>query len=420
MLATPEIIRETSSLAQLEELLPRWREVPLYRDLFAQKNCHSVDLDCFQRLPLIAKQEMRNNFPQNFLPAGQTIEMLLEKNLIELEHTSGTSSERLPVIFGRGWWNAQEERALRLNHFVAKILDEFPNALRATITSPACNGLTCPTVWMSREQRTFGNALFVNLARIPFLIADAELLHMAAEISDWSPQFLDVDPVHGSRFALYCEEHGIKFPSLKFILCSYEFVSVVHKKILSRVFGVPVFNLYGSTETGHLLMENGRGEMKPSYDTAFLEIINADAHGVGELVVTTLTNDYMPLLRYRIGDLAERHVRSCGNHFTVHGRARDVLTSHDGARVTTWDVDQCFAEVDGIVHYELRQGENGDCVLRFVPDGAAPAEEELRRVTSQLEALLKCSAEIKTEAMQVLVPAASGKFRLTSRVQAQT
>ena len=219
MLATPELIRETSQLVQLEELLPRWRALPVYRDSFVRAGCQRADFDCFQRLPLMTKPDMRNDFPRNFLPAGQSLEMLLEKNLIELEHTSGTSSERLPVIFGRGWWNAQEERALRLNNFIANILDEFPNARRATITSPACNGLTCPTVWMSREQRTFGNALFVNLARIPFLISEAELLHMAAEIADWSPQFLDVDPVHGVRFALYCEQHGLKFPSLKFILC---------------------------------------------------------------------------------------------------------------------------------------------------------------------------------------------------------
>jgi phenylacetate-CoA ligase len=416
MLATPEIIRATGQLAQLEELLPRWREVPLYRDSLGR--CKRQNLDCFKRLPLIAKPEMRNDFPRNFLSAGQSLENLLEKNLIELEYTSGTSSERLPVIFGRGWWNAQEERALRLNAFVAKVLDEFPNARRATITSPACNGLTCPTVWMSREQRTFGNALFVNLARIPFLVSEAELLHMASEISDWSPQFLDVDPVHGARFALYCEQHGIKFPSLKFILCSYEFVSVVHRKILARVFGVPVFNLYGSTETGHLLMENECGEMKPSYDTAFLEIVNADARGVGDLVVTTLTNDYMPLLRYRIGDLVEQHVRPYGNHFTVHGRARDALTASDGQRVTTWRVDQCFAEVNGIAHYELRQSETGERVLRFVPDAVAPTNEEVHRVTSQLEVLLQASTEIKTEAMPVLVPAASGKFRLTSRTSA--
>jgi len=418
MLATPEIIRGKGSFTQLKELFPRWRAVPLYRDALARANCPQADFDCFRRLPLMAKPEMRHNFPKNFLPDGETLEALLEQNRIELEYTSGTSSERLPVIFARGWWNAQEERALRLNHFVADILDEFPNARRATITSPACNGLACPTVWASREQRTFGNALFVNLARIPFLISEAELLHMASEISDWSPQFLDVDPVHGVRFALYCEEHGIKFPSLKFILCSYEFVSVVHRKVLARVFGVPVLNLYGSTETGHLLMENEAGEMKPSLETAFLEIVDADARGIGDLVVTTLTNDYMPLLRYRIGDLVEKQILPYGTKFTVHGRARDALTASDGTRVTTWQVDQCFGETNGIAHYELRQSENGDCVLRYVPEKMPPTETALRRVTSQLEALLKTSAEIKAEAMPVLVPAASGKFRLTCRVTA--
>jgi hypothetical protein len=124
------------------------------------------------------------------------------------------------------------------------------------------------------------------------------------------------------------------------------------------------------------------------------------------------------LLRYRIGDLVEQHVQPYGNHFTVHGRARDALTAGDGRRVTTWEADQCFIGAGGIAHYELRQSENGECVLRFVPDGAGPTEVELRRVTSQLEALLKSSAEIKTGAMPVLVPAASGKFRLTSRASA--
>jgi phenylacetate-CoA ligase len=415
MLATLELIREAAQIPQLEGLLPRWREVPLYRDSLARAECKRPNFECFKGLPLLAKRDMRNGFPRNFLSDDQSLESLLEKNLVELEHTSGTSEERLPVVFGRGWWNAQEERALQLNGFVARVLDEHPNARRATLVPPACNGLTCPTVWMSREQRTLGNTLFLNLARIPFLLSDADLARMAAEIAEWSPQFLDVDPVHGVRFALYCEQHDIKFPSLRFVLCSYEFVSVVHRRILVRVFGVPVFNLYGSTETGHLLMENERGEMKPSYDTAFLEVVNPDEHGIGELVVTTLSNDYMPLLRYRIGDLAERFERPYASHFVVHGRVRDALTAGNGRRVTTWQVDQCFAGVNGIAHYELRQDEHGDCALRFVPDGTRLDEKELGRVTSRLGAWLKLRNEIKTEVMPVLVPAASGKFRLTGR-----
>jgi phenylacetate-CoA ligase len=163
-------------------------------------------------------------------------------------------------------------------------------------------------------------------------------------------------------------------------------------------------------------MENERGAMKPSYDTAFLEVVNADEHGVGELVVTTLTNDYMPLLRYRIGDLAERVERPYASDFVVHGRMRDALMAEDGRRITTWQVDQCFAGAAGMAHYELRQDESGDCVLRFVPDGAGPTEGELSSVTSRLGALLNSRAEIKTEAMPVLVPTASGKFRLTHRI----
>lgn len=405
MLATPEIIQEAAQASRVEELLPRWREVPLYREVLARQ-----DFD-LRQLPVITKREMRAGFPQNFLHDGRSLDELVADQIVELEHTSGTSEECLPVIFGRGWWNEQEERALRLNKFVAQVLDDHPNARRATITSPACNGLTCPTVWMSRAQRTIGNALFVNLARIPFFIPEAEQKHMADEIADWSPQFLDLDPVHGVCFALYCERHGIRFPSLRFVLCSYEFVSVVHRRILERVFSVPVFNLYGSTETGHLLMENEASEMKPRYDTAYLEVVDADANGIGNLIVTTLSNDYMPLLRYGIGDLAERNERSYGTDYIVHGRIRDALTVADGTRVTTWQVDQCFAGAEGIVHYQLRQSLAGKCHLRYVPEFGGLDVDSLRTVLSRLESLLQ--SPVTTEAVPALLPEASGKFRLT-------
>jgi phenylacetate-CoA ligase len=411
MLATPELIRETSQLARVEELLPRWRDVPLYRHSLTRPDFN------FQHLPLIAKREMRTGFPRNFLSEDQSLETLLARQEIEIEHTSGTSEERLPVIFARGWWDSQERCALQLNDQIRKILDEHPEFRRATITSPVCNGLTCPTVWMSREQRTIGRTLFVNLARIPFLLSDDDLARMAAEIADWAPLFLDVDPVHGMRFALYCEQQGIKFPSLKFILCSYEFFSVVHRSIMARVFGVPIFNLYGSTETGHLLMQNMDAKMKPVYQTAYLEIVDPDIRGIGALVVTTLTNNFMPLLRYHIGDLAQRIESAYGSDYIIHGRARDALGARDGALVTTWQVDQCFVGAAGIAHYELRQEENGDGTLRFVPDSRSPSTSDLNEVTSRLESLL--GFRVKAEAMNVLVPAASGKFRLTARV-AQT
>lgn len=404
MLATPELMREAAQLARVEKLLPRWRDVPLYQAARAGD---------FSSLPLISKRELRENFPNNFLRAGQNLNLLLESKVVELEHTSGSSEERTAVLFGRGWWNEQEARVLRLNRFVAQVLDEHPRARRATLVPPVCNGLVCFSNFTSKSARTVEDTLFVNQARIPFLLTEAELARMAGEILEWSPVFLDLDPVHGAWFALYCERNGIKFPSVKFILCSYEFVSVVHRKILQRVFGVPALNFYGSTETGHLLMENERGEMKASLENIFYEVVNPDKHGVGDLVVTTLTNAVMPLVRYRIGDLAERREQPYATNYLVHGRARDTLLGRDGQRVTTLEVDRCFTNVNGIAHYQLRQNETGDCDLQFIPDREAPSVEELKSLTQQIEDLLQLENAISASAVEKLPPLTSGKFRLT-------
>jgi phenylacetate-CoA ligase len=408
MLATPELMREAAQLARVEELLPRWRELPLYQAARENK---------FSRLPLIGKRELRENFPNNFLRAGQNLDELLGNKSVELEHTSGSSEERTAVLFGRGWWNEQEARVLRLNRLVAQVLDENPRARRATLVPPVCNGLVCFSNFTSKTARTVDTTLFVNQARIPFLLTDDEFARMAEEILEWSPVFLDLDPVHGAWFALYCERQGIKFPSVKFILCSYEFVSVVHRKILRRVFGVPVFNLYGSTETGHLLMENERDEMKASLENVFYEVAEPDMHGIGDLVVTTLTNEVMPLVRYRIGDLAERCEQPYATNYLVHGRGRDALRRRDGRRVTTLEIDQCFGGVNGIAHYQLRQNEADDCGLQFIPDREAPGAQELKCLTGRMENLLQLENKISVAAVEKLPPLTSGKFRLTCRVE---
>ena len=345
MLTTPELIHEAALPYRLGQVLPRWlSEVPLYRRTGAlpEFRGEAVSWADLRRLPLITKEDIRRDFPRNFLRAGVELDALLDEDAVELEHTSGTSEERTPLLLGRGWWAAQEERALRLNPLVAGVLEEFPDARRVTINSPVCSGDICYSGVPSRADRVVGNGLFVSLSRYPFLWSEAELARMAAEAVEWAPQFLDVDPVYGVVFALYCERRGIRLPSLRFILASYEFVSLVHRRILERVFGVPVFNLYGATETGHLLMEVGRGQMRASLETAALELLHTDRQSVSELAVTTLTNDFMPLIRYRIGDLVERQERPYYTSYVVHGRVKDAfvvaeeVASRPGRLTAVW------------------------------------------------------------------------------------
>ena len=166
MLATPELIQEAALPYRLGQVLPRWlREVPLYQRAgdSPRPGGAVISMAELRRLPLITKQDIRRDFPRNFLRAGVELDALLDQDLVELEQTSGTSEERTPLLLGRGWWAEQEARALRLNPFVASVLDEFPEARRVTINSPVCSGDICYTGVPSRADRAVGNLSLIHI-----------------------------------------------------------------------------------------------------------------------------------------------------------------------------------------------------------------------------------------------------------------
>jgi phenylacetate-CoA ligase len=273
-----------------------------------------------------------------------------------------------------------------------------------------CSNDICYTGVPSRSERVVGNALFVSLSRQPFLWDPRELARMAEETLDWDPVFLDTAPSYAVAFALYCERQGIRLPRLQFILGSYEFLSVNHRRILERVFGVPVYNLYGSTETGHLMMQDQTGLLAPSQETACLEMVNTDRRGIGELVVTTLSNDLMPLIRYRIGDLVSHEPTPHGLRFQVHGRAADAVRLADGRRVTVLDIDREFTGLSGVAHYQLAQVSD-HWRLRIIPDQGGFTAETAGEISSRLSRLLEGPA-VRVEQARLLLPEKSGKFRL--------
>ena len=392
--------------ACLETAIRQTLTVPFYattewQAAFALPSPHLTDL------PHVTKSQLREHSPEGFLPAGLDLKALLARGLIEEESTSGTSGASVRVVFGKTWWAEQERRALVRNPFLADLIGASPSLRRAVLTTPSCSGVSCYNRWLNLDQRTLGDTLYVNQSRIPFTLGEEKLAGMAKEVADWAPTFLDVDPVHGAWLALHCERHGLRYPSLQFILTSYEYTSVVHRAIMERVFGVPVINLYGSSETGHLLVEHD-DVMLASPETAHLESTSAD--GLGELLVTTLTNPYLPLLRYEIGDFVEL----TPGGYRVHGRKRDALRGADGRTLTTRMVDQVFLGIGGIAHYQLRQKTDGSAHLFLLPETAGDSLGSAQaQLTAELSELL--GATVTSESVSLIAPEDSGKFRLTVR-----
>jgi phenylacetate-CoA ligase len=390
------------------------REVPLYRSA-AKAGDKATWAELLGALPFISKQEIKKDFPKNFLRAGQSLDELVAKKLVEIEHTAGTTDNRADLLLEHGWWARQEAWALSLNSHVAQVLAENPGAHRVTISSPACNGDITYNGTPSAKRRTLGNTRVLSLSRFPFLLSIDDLDQMVEEALAWDPVFLDTDPVYAAVFALHCELRKVRFPKLKFILTSYEYTSVLHKRILERVFDVPVYNLYGSTETGHLMMEEDAGLMVASKNVAHLDVINEDDRGVGELVVSTLSNDYMPLLNYRIGDLVERRSTAgepdgSSMSYILHGRAPDALKTPDGRRVTTRDVDQCFIGGEGLVHYRLHEISPGNFRLSYILEGDGQTKTSVSAVVEKLEQLIRPSKKIDSQPVKFLLPEGSGKF----------
>jgi phenylacetate-CoA ligase len=394
----------------IEDTLQQTVDVPFYERL-DWKQAINLRPDHWSAFPRLTKAELREHSPQDLLPRRFNLKKLVEDKIIEEENTSGTSGASVRVIFGIEWWTEQEAKAFQKNNFISKLIREKGPLKRAVLTTPGCSGVSCFARWLNYDQRIIGNTLYVNQSRIPFSIPEDKMKAMASETEQWQPDFLDVDPVHGMWFALYCERNNITFPSLRFIISSYEYTSFLHRRIMERVFGVPVINLYGSSETGHLLIQNGTDELIPSPETAYLELVDCNSQGVGELLVTTRTNPYLPLIRYEIGDLAESTLHG----YLIHGRKRDALRDARQELVSTRQVDQLFHDVKNVCHYQVRQSKEGEVNVLLLPENPATTNEmNLKLVSERLGNLLGKS--VNTSNVQLITPEDSGKFRLTACV----
>jgi phenylacetate-CoA ligase len=127
---------------------------------------------------------------------------------------------------------------------------------------------------------------------------------------------------------------------------------------------------------------------------------------VGELVVTTLTREAQPVIRFRTRDLASltRVPCACGRTFArmsrVKGRTDDLILLK-GARVFPSEIEAVLLEVEGTdPHYEieLARGTGGDEATVRV-EAATPADEPLRATVER-----RLASELGVSVRVELVP----------------
>lgn len=137
---------------------------------------------------------------------------------------------------------------------------------------------------------------------------------------------------------------GQRLPALRQVRTVGEVVSADLRRQVSEHWGVRIADLYSASEIGYLALEcpEFEGRYHVQAEGVLLEVLREDGHPcgageVGEVVVTSLHNYAMPLIRYAIGDYAEVGAPCpCGRGLPVLerilGRVRNMLTLPDGGR----------------------------------------------------------------------------------------
>jgi phenylacetate-CoA ligase len=117
-------------------------------------------------------------------------------------------------------------------------------------------------------------------------------------------------------------EPGRDFPALRALFVAGEPLSPARRARIAELWGVPVIEEYGSTETGPLAGQCPEGRLHLWADRALFEVHDPESgrggpYGRGQLVVTMLGREAMPLLRYNLEDEVEISPPGCACGWTL-------------------------------------------------------------------------------------------------------
>lgn len=235
---------------------------------------------------------------------------------------------------------------------------------------------------------------YLNLRLDPALWEREEVVRMLAEIRTarqahprgW--YHLDCSGYHLAHLVRKVSEWGLwdAFPPPASIIHAYEYTPVNVRRFLHQHFACPIIDLFGSTELGYLYFSDRRGTYWPHLDKMSVELHPvAPESTIYELIVSSVRNPYMPLIRYRSGDCVRtldgtpdptRIAQFCG-------RQKELLSTPHGP-VAQGDLDRCIGEASAHVFaHQLRLTGDSEAVLAYttfngepVGDAAAAALEQ--------------------------------------------
>ena len=317
-----------------DEIAQLLTEVPLYQSYESAPPPSGSDAlqisSWLASLPTTLKRDLRRGFPKSLVRSSCDLKAEMAAGRVEIIATSGTTDDRLQVLWEWVWWDPQERAAMRLNSRVAASMGA--DFREAVLTTPVCGGSICHIGNIPIAERTIDGMLFLNQTADPTHWTAAELDRMAAEWNQLRPDGVEADPAYLAALCRHVARSGGRLHSPAFVTLTYEQATRAHHRAIGAVIDSPLYSLYGATEAGVLFMQCTHGRLHHNAEHSHIELLDLGG-GVGRIIVTTLGRAWMPLLRYQLGDAVRLAEGPCacglpqnGYQLTrVEGRGDDCL-----------------------------------------------------------------------------------------------
>ena len=405
--ALPRADLERLQLARLQALVARLHErVPLYRERFARAGVTAesiTSLNDLRRLPFTTSADLRDTYPAGLLvvPMDEALRL----------HTSSGTTGRPKALF-----------------FSPR---DVENAAELCARSFVATGLTARDVF--QNMMTYGlftgalvahyGAEKVGCLVIPAGPGNSE--KQLALMQDFGTTAVHLTPSFALYFADFLDAKGPdarKPLKLRRAFVGAEPYSVETRDKIEHGLGVEVFNSYGLSEMngpGVAFECVERAGMHLWEDHFILEVIDPRTDEPlpdgepGELVLTTLCREAMPLLRYRTRDITSVVPGPCACGRThrrlarITGRADDMLIVR-GVNVYPQQIEHVLMSITqvGRNYLILLEGRDDMTVQAELAHGEGGMSDE-QRSALEGEIAARLRSEILTKPKVKLLPPAS-------------
>lgn len=376
-------IRELQ-LDRLKDALQRvYSRVPFYRDLFDNRGVKPSDLEKLEdisKFPFTEKTDLRDNYPYGLFAVPV-------KEVVRLHASSGTTGKPIVVSYTK------------------KDIETWSECIARVVTMAGVTNEDVAQVCFGYGLFTGAFGLHYGLERVGAAVVPASSGNSEKQImlmQDFGTTVMVGTPSYCLHLAEVAVEMGINPASLavRVGLFGAEAWSEKMRSELERVWGIKALDNYGLSEVmgpgpaGECQFTNG---MHIAEDHFLVEIIDPvsgeplDYGQEGEVVITTLTKEAMPMIRYRTRDISILNPVKCDCGRTtarmrkVSGRSDDMLII-SGINVFPSQIENVLMGIDGVApHYQIIVDKKG--FLDYLEVQVELSQEKFTGQFRDLEAL---------------------------------